>query len=143
MPGWRDLPAQFRHCVVAVYNKSTGGGPDGVVRAMRICRDTLAKWGYLFPAGKNEVLEGIQLTGKGWVKNMEHLREGMEKDKKDLAFAKLFKMVEPRLYELDGPGGKKPPKDVKQAQREEKIQAKDDPSPVLPEGQQPKSKRTG
>ena len=108
MPGWRDLPALFRHSVVAIYGK-IGGGPEGIVRALKIARDTLAKSGYLYSRGTNEVLEGIILTGKGWVRNAEHLREGFAGGAKDLQFEKLFKMIEPRLYELDGPGGKKAP----------------------------------
>ena len=91
-----------------------------MVRALRIARDTLAKSGYLYSAGHNQVLEGIQLTGKGWVREQQHLREGFAGGAKDLEFQKLFKMVEPRLYELDGPGGKQPPKDVKEGQKAEK-----------------------
>lgn len=110
MSGWRDLPALFRHCVAAVYNKTTGGGADGVVRAMLICRASLAKNGYLYPAPSNQVLENIQLTGKGWVRNQQHAHEGMGGGAKDHNFEALFKMIEPRLYELDGPGGRQPPK---------------------------------
>jgi len=110
LPGWFDYPALFRHMTVAVYNKSGGGGAHGVIKAMKITRDQLGKWGYLYHRGGNEVLEGIKLTGKGWVKNQKHISEGFAGQQKDLQFASLFKMVEPMLYELDGPGGVKPPK---------------------------------
>lgn len=108
--GWRDVPALLRHCVVAVYSKTTSGGPDGVVRAFKICRDQLAKQGYLYHRGQNEILESIQLTGKGFVRNNEHVREGFSGHGKDLLFQRLFKMIEPRLWEYDGVGGKQPPK---------------------------------
>lgn len=113
MPGWRDQPALFRHCVVAIFNKGvTGGGADGVVRAMRMARDVLARQGHLYHGGTQQVLQGIRLTGKGFAQNAKHLREGMEGDRKDRAYERLFKMIEPRLYELDGPGGVQPPKPV-------------------------------
>lgn len=112
MAGWRDLPALFRHSVVAIYKK-VGGGPEGVVKAMLIARDTLAKSGYLNHRGGQEVLQGIVLTGKGFERNAKHLREGMAGSSKDLEFERLFKMIEPRLYELDGPGGRKAPKGKK------------------------------
>ena len=47
------------------------------------------------------------------------------------------------LYELDGPGGKKAPKDVKDQQKEEKVKVKDDASPNPPVGPPPRSNRTG
>lgn len=109
--GWKDVPALLRHCVVAVYHKSTGGGPDGVVRAFKICRDQLAKQGYLYHRGQNEILESIALTGKGTVRNNEHSREGFSGANKDLQFQNLFKLIEPRLWEYDGRGGRQPPKD--------------------------------
>lgn len=111
MPGWRDQPALFRHVVVRIFNKGvTGGGAEGVVRAMRMARDVLARQGHLYHSPGTQVLDGIRLTGKGFVQNAKHLREGFEGDTKDQQYAKLFKMIEPRLYELDGPGGAKPPK---------------------------------
>lgn len=111
--GWRDQPPLFRHVVVAIYNKGhAGGGADGVVRAMKMARDVLAKQGLLYHRGSNQVLEGIVLTGKGVVRNAKHIREGLAGDRKDQQYQKLFKLIEPRLYELDGPGGKKPPKPV-------------------------------
>lgn len=106
---WRDVPAILRRCVVAVYGKSTGGGPDGVVRAFKICRDKLAKDGYLYPRGSDQVLESIQLTGKGFNRNLHHVQGGPTGDAKDLSFSRLFEMLEPRLYELDGRGGKQAP----------------------------------
>lgn len=113
MPGWRDCPPLFRHCVVAIFNKGvTGGGADGVVRAMKIARSQLAKQGYLAPPTGQQVLEGIVLTGKGWTRNQAHIREGFNGSDKDRQFERLFKLIEPKLYELDGPGGKKPPKPV-------------------------------
>lgn len=108
---WRDVPALLRHCVVAVYGKSTGGGPDGVVRAFKICRDKLAQQGYLYPRGRNQILEDIRETGKGFVRSMQHVHEGVHGAQKDEQFAQLFAMIEPRLWEYDGPGGKQPPKD--------------------------------
>jgi hypothetical protein len=103
---------------------------------MKIARDKLAKDGYLFPAPNNEVLEGIRLTGKGWVRNQEHLREGFDGASKDREFEKLFKMIEPRLYELDGPGGKKPPKQAQAGNEragDERAKVRDDagPTPAL------------
>lgn len=123
--------------VVAVYNKSTGGGPDGVVRAMRIARAKLGQWGYLYHLGGNQVLEQVQLTGKGWVRNQKHLSEGLSGMGKDLEFARLFKMIEPRLYELDGPGGVKPPRDMldqpgKESDEQGDIAFDDRARPVYP-----------
>jgi hypothetical protein len=138
MPGWRDFPALFRHMVVAVYNKSTSGGPDGVVKAMLITRDKLADWGYLYHRGGQEVLAGIRLTGKGWGREQKHLREGFAGNAKDLQFERLFKMIEPRLYELDGPGGTKPPKQPPPEQLERQdpergmTDGDDKPKPPLP-----------
>lgn len=109
--GWKDVPALLRHCVVAVYNKTTSGSPDGVVRAFKICRDQLAKQGYLYHRGQNEILESILLTGKGHARNNEHSREGFSGAAKDLQFQRLFKMIEPRLWEYDGRGGRQAPKD--------------------------------
>lgn len=114
MPGWRDFPILFRHSVVAIYKK-VGGGPEGVIKAMLISRDTLAKQGYLNHRGNRQVLDGIVLTGKGFARNAVHLREGMAGSAKDLEFERLFKMIEPKLYELDGPGGKNAPKGAKDA----------------------------
>lgn len=108
---FRDVPALLRHCVVAVYRKSTSGSPDGVVRAFKICRDKLAQQGYLTPRGGNEILESIMLTGKGYERTLKHMREGRDGDAKDLMFEKLFKSIEPKLWEYDGPGGKSPPRD--------------------------------
>ena len=135
--GWRDYPALFRHMVVAVHAKSTGGGPDGVKKAMLISRDQLGKWGYLYHRGGNEVLEGIHLTGKGWVRNQLHITEGRSGDAKDLQFAALFKQIEPQLYELDGPGGKKAPKDIddqagKEGAENADIDVDDRPQPLYP-----------
>jgi len=110
MAGWRDVPPLVRHSVVAIYNKSTGGGPDGFIKAMRIARDTLAKSGYVYHGAKLAVLQDIQLTGKGWVRNLHHAAEGKAGEAKDLQFAELWKMIEPKLWELDGPGGKQPPR---------------------------------
>jgi hypothetical protein len=140
MPGWRDFPAIFRHMTVAVYNKSTGGGPDGVIKAMMITRDKLADWGYLYHRGRQEVLEGIRLTGKGFARNGKHLREGFAGTNKDQQFAKLFQMIEPRLYELDGPGGVKPPKPVITGEKrvaedhaeERDIKSQDTPKSLYP-----------
>jgi len=110
MAGWRDVPPLVRHSVVAIYNKSTGGGPDGFIKAMRIARDTLAKSGYVYHGAKLAVLQDIQLTGKGWVRNLHHASEGKAGEAKDLQFAQLWKLIEPKLWELDGPGGKQPPR---------------------------------
>jgi hypothetical protein len=109
MGSWRDIPAILRRCVVAVYGKTSGGGPDGVVRAFKICRDKLAKDGYLGHRGSNEILESIQLTGKGYVRNLHHISSGQDGAAKDITFSKLFEMIKPRLYEYDGKGGEQPP----------------------------------
>ena len=141
MPGWRDIPPLVRHCVVAVFNKgATGGGADGVVRACRLCRDVLAKQGHLYHRSGDAVLAGIQLTGKGWVRNQKHIAEGFAGSAKDLAFEKLFKMVEPKLYELDGPGGAKPPAPVKDNIDEEKSGINLDAPPKIGTGRLPSSK---
>ena len=137
MAGWRDVPSLVRHSTVAIYNKSTAGGPDGFIKALRIARDTLAKSGYLYHGAKLAVLEDIRLTGKGWQRNQKHLAEGFAGAHKDLEFARLFKMIEPRLYELDGPGGKQPPKpvgDTGDRQDEERGNAQVDnrPLPIYP-----------
>ena len=129
MAGWRDVPALVRHSTVAIYNKSTGGGPDGFIKALRIARDTLAKHGYVYHGAKLAVLQDIQLTGKGWLRNQKHLAEGKAGEAKDLQFAKLWKMIEPKLWELDGPGGKQPPKPAvrsgEQKGREEEVPGDD------------------
>ncbi len=134
MSGWRSVPSLLRHCVVAVYNKSTGGSPDGVVRAFKICRDKLAQQGYLYPRGRNEILESIQLTGKGYVRSLEHSSEGGDGSGKDLTFAKLFQIIEPRLYEYDGIGGRQPPKGQPSmdgtASNEESANIIDDPEVI-------------
>jgi hypothetical protein len=109
--GWESVPALLRHCTVAVYHKSTGGGPDGVIRALKICRDQLAKQGYMYHRGRAQVLENIGLTGKGFVRSLEHAHEGSSGSAKDLMFKKLFELIEPQLWELDGPGGVAPPRD--------------------------------
>jgi hypothetical protein len=109
--GWDSIPALLRHCTVAVYKKSTGGGPDGVIKALKICRDQLAKQGYMYHRGRAQVLESIQLTGKGFVRSLQHQSEGNSGNSKDLMFKKLFELIEPRLWELDGPGGVAPPRD--------------------------------
>lgn len=108
--GWQAVPPLLRHCVVAVYAKTTGGGPDGVVRAFKICRDQLAKQGYLYHRGQAQILENIQLTGKGWVRSLQHGHEGGDGEAKDRQFQRLFQMIEPRLWEYDGPGGISEPK---------------------------------
>jgi hypothetical protein len=139
MPGWRDIPPLFRHCVVAIFNKGvTGGGADGVVRAMKIARAQLGKQGYLYPAAGQEVLEGIRLTGKGWTRNQQHIREGFQGSNKDLQFERLFKMIEPKLYELDGPGGRQPPKpaNAKDSQDQERAGI----NPAAPQPQSPSKK---
>ena len=107
---WRDVPAILRRCVVAVYSKSTGGSPDGVVRAFKICRDKLADQGYLYHRGQNNILESITLTGKGYLRNLHHDQASIAGQAKDLTFSRLFKMLEPKLYEYDGAGGKQPPR---------------------------------
>lgn len=137
MAGWRDVPALVRHVTLAVYNKSTAGGPDGFIRALRIARDVLAKHGYLYHGAKLAVLEDIRLTGKGWHRNQMHLREGFEGAYKDLEFARLFKMIEPRLRELSGPGGQRPPKSVgdtgeREDREKAEVQVDNRPLPIYP-----------
>ncbi len=110
MSGWRDVPALVRRCVVSVYGKTSGGGPDGVVRAFKICRDQLAKHGYLYPRGNDQILESIILTGKGYERDLDHNHSGHAGEAKDLMFSNLFEMIEPRLYEYDGRGGKQAPR---------------------------------
>ena len=114
MIDWRSLPRLFRHCVVSVHGKGAGGknGVNPIIGSMKICRDCLAKAGLLFstPYGK-DVLNNVELTAKGYKKNQEHLKEGFDGDRKDLQFKALFEQIEPMLYELDGPGGIKAPKE--------------------------------
>jgi hypothetical protein len=127
---------------LAIYNKSTDGGPDGFIKALRISRDTLAKQGYVYHGEGLAVLENIRLTGKGWLKNRQHESEGASGAAKDAAFAGLWKMIESQLWKLDGPSGKKPdpPKDAREAAAREKIGPKpgekekfdDSPKPLYP-----------
>lgn len=131
---WREIPPLVRHSVVAIYNKSTGGGADGVIKAIRISRDTLAKHGYLYSGQGLAVLEGIKLTSKGWLRNRQHEAEGRSGHAKDMQFASLWKMIEPRMAELDGPSGKKPPapKTVDEAVEREKNSYRPGESPLYP-----------
>lgn len=143
MASWKDIPALVRHSTLAIYNKSTGGGPDGFIKALRISRDTLAKQGYVYHGQKKAVLQDIKLTGKGWLQNRKHEQEGRSGHDKDRAFAQLWEMIKPQLAALDGPSGVKaePPKDVKEGAAREKLagtkpQEKgkfdDSPGPVYP-----------
>jgi len=143
MAGWRDVPALVRHSTLAIYNKSTGGGADGFIKALRISRDTLAKQGYVYHGEGLAVLQDIKLTGKGWLRNRQHEAEGRSGDAKDRQFAQLWKMIESKLAELDGPSGKKadPPKNSAEAAAREKLAGTkplekgkfdDSPGPVYP-----------
>lgn len=143
MSSWRDVPALVRHSTLAIYGKSTGGGADGFIKALRISRDTLAKQGYVYDGKGLAVLEGIKLTGKGWLRNRQHESEGRSGDAKDRQFAQLWKMIESKLADLDGPSGKKPeaPKDSQEAAAREKLvgtkplekgKFDDSPGPVYP-----------
>jgi len=111
-----------RHSTLAIYNKSTGGGADGFIKALRISRDTLAKQGYVYHGQKKAILEDIKLTAKGWIRNKQHEQEGRSGHDKDRAFASLWKMIEPRVPELDGPSGQKAekPKNSEEAAAREK-----------------------
>lgn len=126
MAGWQDIPALVRHSTLAIYRKSTGGGAEGFIKALRISRDTLAKAGYLYHGEGLAVLQEIRLTSKGWLRNKKHLEEGKSGEAKDREFANLWKMIEPRIAELDGPSGKKadPPKNTKEAADREKASSK-------------------
>ena len=126
MPQWRDIPALVRHSTIAIYNKSTGGGPDGFIKALRISRDTLAKAGYLYYGEGLAVLQDIQLTGKGWLKNKKHESEGRSGEAKDRQFAQLWKLIESKIPELDGPSGKRPdpPRNIVDAADQEKQSVK-------------------
>lgn len=117
------MPKLVRHSTLAIYNKSTGGGPDGFIKALRISRDTLADQGYLYHGEGLAVLQDIKLTAKGWLRNRKHEAEGQAGGAKDAAFAKLWKMIEPQLWKLDGPSGVKPeaPKNAREAAEREKI----------------------
>lgn len=123
---WQDVPALVRHSTLAIYNKSTGGGADGFIKALRISRDTLAKQGYVYYGQKKAVLEDIKLTGKGWLQNRKHEAEGKSGEEKDRAFAQLWKLIEPKMAELDGPSGEKadPPKGQDEAASREKAPPK-------------------
>ena len=131
--GWRDVPALFRHMTLAVYKKSTSGMPDGFVEALKITRAKLAEWGYIYHGGHpNAPLDKIFLTGKGWKRNLQHERESFMGDLKDLEFERLYKEIEPRIYELDGPGGRQPPEAPKNAEDQqdaEKVDIRTDASP--------------
>lgn len=126
MPNWYDIPALVRHSTLAIYNKSTGGGAEGFIKALRISRDTLAKQGYLYSAPGLAVLQDIQLTGKGWIRNRIHETEGQSGGAKDAQFSGLWKMIESRMAELDGPSGKKnePPEGQADAAQQERKQSK-------------------
>jgi hypothetical protein len=106
---------------------------------MKIARATLGKQGYLFPPIGEEVLQNIRLTGKGWVRNQAHIREGFEGGAKDLQFERLFKLIEPKLYELDGPGGKKPPKSPASA-KDAQAQERSGINPAAPQPKSPQKK---
>jgi hypothetical protein len=123
MPSWQDIPALVRHSTLAIYGKSTGGGADGFIKALRISRDTLAKQGYLYNGEGLAVLQDIQLTGKGWLRNRRHDAEGRSGDAKDRQFAQLWKLIESKLADLDGPSGKKSeaPKNSEEAAAREKM----------------------
>jgi hypothetical protein len=122
MPSWKDVPRLVRHSALAIYHKSTEGGAEGFIRALRISRDTLAKQGYLYHGEKAAVLQDIKLTSKGWLRNQKHEQEGRSGDEKDRAFAQLWKLIESRIAELDGPSGVKaePPKNSAEAAQREK-----------------------
>jgi hypothetical protein len=143
MSDWRDIPALVRHSTVAIYGKSTGGGPDGFIKALRISRDTLAKQGYVYYGEKLAVLQDIKLTSKGWLRNRRHEQEGRSGEAKDRMFAQLWKSIESRIPDLDGPSGKKsePPKNAREAAEREKLAGTkpgekdrfdDRPGPVYP-----------
>ena len=88
------------------------------------------------------MLQDIKLTGKGWLRNQKHEAEGRSGDDKDAQFASLWKLIESRVWELDGPSGKKPepPKSSAEAAAMEKIGPKpgekdkfdDSPGPLYP-----------
>jgi len=63
----------------------------------------------MFHRGKAQILEDIGLTGKGYIRNLQHETQGITANEKDLKFDALFAMIAPRLWEYDGPGGKQPP----------------------------------
>jgi hypothetical protein len=107
MAGWRDIPMLVRHSTLAIYSKSTGGGAEGFIKALRISRDTLAKQGYIYSSSGLPVLQDIRLTSKGWLRNKKHEVEGRAGGAKDIAFAQLWKMIEHRIPVLDGPSGEK------------------------------------
>jgi hypothetical protein len=142
MASWRDVPALVRHSTLAIYNKSTGGGADGFIKALRISRDTLAKQGYVYHGEAKAILQDIKLTSKGWIRNRQHEQEGRSGNEKDRAFASLWKMIEARVPELDGPSGEKtePPKNSKEAAAREKLDKRpgengkfdDRPGPLYP-----------
>ena len=121
---WKDIPRLLRHCVVAVHAKVGGAGEAGVISALKICRDCLEKNGYLYRSNVGKaLLDDIRLTAKGYQRNQEHLREGGAGERKDLSFKKLFQQIQPIIFELDGPGGKKAPEDAspEESQESEKI----------------------
>lgn len=123
---------------MAVYKKSTNGLPDGFVRALTITRAKLADWGYIYHGGHpNAPLDKIFLTGKGWKANLRHESESFMGDLKDLEFERMFKEIQPRLHELDGPGGAQPPDAPKEAEEQQDVEkveiAFDDrPRPLYP-----------
>lgn len=123
----------MRHSTLAIYNKSTGGGADGFIKALRISRDTLAKQGYVYAGQKMAVLEEIKLTAKGWLQNRKHVAEGRSGAEKDKAFAQLWKLIENRVWELDGPSGEKPspPKNSEEAAAREKMPSKPGEKPKV------------
>lgn len=123
---WQDVPALVRHSTLAIYNKSTGGGAEGFLKALRISRDTLAKQGYVYHGQKASILQDIKLTSKGWIQNRKHEQEGRSGHDKDRAFAALWKLIEKRVPELDGPSGEKaePPKNSEEAAAREKREQK-------------------
>jgi len=99
---WWTIPALVRHSTIAIYGKSTNGGPTGFLKALRISRDTLAKQGYVYHGQRMSILQGIQLTEKGWLRNRKHHAEGKGGEAKDRQFASLWAMIKARIPELDG-----------------------------------------
>jgi hypothetical protein len=99
---WWAIPALVRHSTLAIMSKSTGGGPTGFLKALRISRDTLAKAGYVYHGKGLSVLQGIQLTEKGWLRNKKHHSEGKGGTAKDHQFADLWNLIKPKIPEIDG-----------------------------------------
>jgi hypothetical protein len=93
------VPAQLRHCMLAVAKKKNGRTKKGALAAWNICRWHLTKYGYMKkPYRKNAKVRksNLRMTQKGSRANMRHAMEKGVK-KKNKRFRTLFKKLEKQV----------------------------------------------